>query len=205
MSLENATSVDQRLAAARQLLAARPELFARQGAVIAAWRTRAGRRVGPYYALRYRDAGRQQSLYLGASPELADRVRRLLDEAQQPRRERLSLRRARAAVRASLRRHKHKWRRDLERLGLTLKGFEIRRFPGSVPHFSPLKTGTDPLAPGSGLFSPQKSGPDPLVITTTARRTRRRADKTTADDADFADPEQPQKKLASPAGRNRQN
>ncbi len=124
--MEKTTSVDQRLVAVERLVASRPALFARQGAVVATWRTVAGQRLGPYYALRYRDAGRQQSLYLGASPELAEKVARLLEHSQRPHRQRRTLERSRAAVKASLRRHKEIWRRELQHFGLTLKGFEIR-------------------------------------------------------------------------------
>ena len=39
------------------LSASRPDLFARQGAVVAAWRRREGRRFGPYYHLKFREDG----------------------------------------------------------------------------------------------------------------------------------------------------
>jgi hypothetical protein len=44
------------------LLAARPEVFARQGSVVASWRRRGTRTYGPYYRLIYREGGRQRSI-----------------------------------------------------------------------------------------------------------------------------------------------
>ena len=124
--MEKTTSVDQKLAAVEQLVASRPDTFARQGVVVATWRRVGQQRLGPYYSLRFRDGRRQQSLYLGSSRELAEQVRRLLAQLQRPHRERRGLERSRAAVKASLHSHKESWRRELETVGLTLKGFEIR-------------------------------------------------------------------------------
>ncbi|MHB1034349.1 MAG: hypothetical protein ACYC0Y_06855, partial [Pirellulales bacterium] len=45
----------------------RRAIFARQGSVVATWRTRGGARFGPYYQLAYREAGRQRAIYLGRS------------------------------------------------------------------------------------------------------------------------------------------
>jgi hypothetical protein len=47
------------------ILAARPDLFSRHGAIVATWRRRGARTYGPYYRLAYREAGRQKSIYLG--------------------------------------------------------------------------------------------------------------------------------------------
>lgn len=135
--MEKTKSVDQRFVAVERLIASRPALFARQGVVIGTWRRVGSQRLGPYYALRYRDGGRQQSLYLGASPDLAEKVARLLEHAQQPHRQQRALERSRAAVKASLQRHKGIWRGQLARSGLTLKGFEIRGWK----HFNALATG----------------------------------------------------------------
>lgn len=109
-------------------MAARPDLFRSQGSIVAGWRMSAGKRLGPYYSLRYREEGRQCSHYLGGSILLVDAVRRLLADQQRRRRQRLSLTKLRTAIKASLRRHKQSWRLQLERAGLTLKGFEIRNW-----------------------------------------------------------------------------
>lgn len=126
--MEKTTSVDQKLARVERLVASRPALFVRQGAVVATWRRVGEQRLGSSYALRDREAGRQQSLYLVGSPYLAEKVRRLLSHLQRSHRQRLALQRSRAAVKASLRRHKHIWRHQRECVGLTLKGFEIREW-----------------------------------------------------------------------------
>ncbi len=83
--VEKAVPVDQRLAAAVRLIAARRDLFAHQGAVVETYRRRRDGRRGPYYSLRYREAGRQCSLYLGASAATAVDIRRQLAELQSPR------------------------------------------------------------------------------------------------------------------------
>lgn len=122
--------VDQKLARKYRLVAARinaeRDAFARQGAIVATWRFYDGRRLGPYHLLVWRAAGRQRSLYLGRSPELAQEVRRLLDQVQEPRRRMRACARMRQAVRAALRCHKARWAQDLAKVGLTLKGFEVR-------------------------------------------------------------------------------
>ncbi|MHB1037654.1 MAG: hypothetical protein ACYC35_24340 [Pirellulales bacterium] len=110
----------------------RRELFARQGSVVATWRTRGGRRCGPYYRLAYREAGRQKSLYLGPSASLADQVRGLLAELQQPLRYGRLLDRLAAQARASLRQANAELNRVLGSIGYYLKGHhEFRRLPGS--------------------------------------------------------------------------
>lgn len=108
------------------LIAAQPRLFARQGVVVANWRTRRGRRVGPYYELSYREARRQRSIYLGRPGPLVDQVRQALAAVQGPWREREALRRARRSVSAALRVQKAELAARLQRIGLRLKGYEVR-------------------------------------------------------------------------------
>ena len=122
---EKCDSVDQKWAAARKLIESSPHDFARQGAVVATWRTGGDQRRGPYYVLRYRDGPRQRSLYLGSSASLADRVRQLLYELQRPRLEQRELDRIRSAVKRSLRRHKAGLNEALQQhFGWRLHGFE---------------------------------------------------------------------------------
>ncbi len=113
--------VDQKVAArfgrVRELVLAERGRFALQGSVVAAWRLYAGRRLGPYFRLAYRDGGRQRSIYLGRCVELARRVRELLAGLQRPRRERLLFARLKAQVRASLRSAKAERTHRPERLG----------------------------------------------------------------------------------------
>ena len=114
----------------KALLQRLPELFRRQGAVVATSRRAGGRVLGPYYSLRYREQGRQRSLYLGRCFELASVVRRMLARLQRPRRTAQRFAKLRAAVKDSLRQCKQKLRTQVEtELGLTLKGFELRRRP----------------------------------------------------------------------------
>jgi hypothetical protein len=122
-------SVDQnKLRLVGELLAARPAAFSQQGCVVASWRLVADRRLGPYFSLRYRHERRQRSVYLGASAALASAVRQLLGERRRVRRQRLALTRLRATIKASLRRHLPTWRRQLQAVGLKLKGFEVRNW-----------------------------------------------------------------------------
>lgn len=140
-NMENVNSVDQTLDRVRKLMAAAPDRFAAQGSVVASWRTVSGNRFGPYYLLRYRDGGRQRSLYLGRSEAVADVVRRRLAEQQGQRRRQLVLRKLRTAVKASLRRHLQDWRSDLNDAGLKLKGMEIRNWKSlrSAPNGGELR------------------------------------------------------------------
>ncbi len=48
-----------RLDRVRETVRQREAIMARQGTVVATWRTRQGRKVGPYYRLAWREAGRQ--------------------------------------------------------------------------------------------------------------------------------------------------
>ncbi|MEN6452413.1 MAG: hypothetical protein ABFC96_18145 [Thermoguttaceae bacterium] len=128
-------SVDQLDHTAIRLLSARPEQFARQGSVVAAWRCRDGKRFGPYYRLAYRDDGRQASVYLGRAGLIVERVRQMLHTLQQPLRKSRMLRRidrqARAAIRASCARVTAL----LRPLGLRLRGFEVRGWRHSPLRF----------------------------------------------------------------------
>ena len=67
-----------------QFITRNAQTFARNGAVVPAYRTRGNKRYGPYYRVAYRIAGRQCSLYLGRCKQLADQVRQLLAKLQHP-------------------------------------------------------------------------------------------------------------------------
>jgi hypothetical protein len=104
----------------------RRETIERQGTVVSTWRIHQGRKLGPYYRLAWREDGRQRSVYLGRSEELAQAVEQRLDELQRPlRRERQlkdQIRRAWAALRA----YKLVWASQLAVYGLYLHGWEAR-------------------------------------------------------------------------------
>ncbi|MHB9047466.1 MAG: hypothetical protein ACYC35_16120 [Pirellulales bacterium] len=128
----------------RAQILARRAIFARQGFVVATWRTRGGARFGPYYQLAYREAGRQRAIYLGRSAELADQVRALLAELQQPLRYGRLLDRLAAEARAGLRRANAELNRVLGTFGFYLKGrHEFRRLRGVGAVASPARQMVD--------------------------------------------------------------
>ena len=108
------------------LIEANPALFARQGAVVAGWRRRGQRRMGPYYRLRYRDGPCLRTIYLGPEGPLVERVRQALAALQAPWRRRRAYRCQRREIVASLRAHKGVLNRRLGLLGLRLQGYEVR-------------------------------------------------------------------------------
>jgi hypothetical protein len=102
------------------------DLFRTQGAVVQLWRTRRGRRIGPYYHLKYREQHRQHTLYLGPSPELAAAVREKLAALQEPHRWRQTHQKMWKASWAAFRQHKKELARVAAGYGITLKGWEFR-------------------------------------------------------------------------------
>ena len=113
-------------------LAAHPDLFQRQGKVLESWRYHAGRQLGPYYRLMFRDQGKQRTLYLGDCSAFASEVRQALDRLQAaPHQERATACR-RAAARAALRQSKQEWEAELHKQGLFLKGYEVRGYRRSA-------------------------------------------------------------------------
>lgn len=100
--------------------------FTHHGTVVTGWRNYRGHRLGPYYRLMFRVDKQQKSVYLGSSEAAARQVAELLRELQQPLRVHRSIGKLRMDVRRSLREHKKLWQRDLARLGLYVKGLEIR-------------------------------------------------------------------------------
>ena len=125
-TMENRESVDQNTHRALGLIASRPEIFARRGSVVASWRTYRGRRLGPYFRLTYREAGRQCSVYLGRAGRVVETVRERLAELQGPLKRSRIYRQARAEIKAALGPVKRELDRRLRRVGLYMKGFEVR-------------------------------------------------------------------------------
>jgi len=108
------------------LIQAQPGLFARQGRVVATWRRRGPRKLGPYYELRFRQSGRCRGIYLGRDGPRVQQVRDLLDQLQQPRRRLRHYRQFRRRVRAAIGTHKTHLDTRLQSVGLRLQGFEVR-------------------------------------------------------------------------------
>ncbi len=125
-NVENASRVDQPLHPALARIAAQPQIFARQGAVVATWRAYRDRTSGPYYELSYRDGRRQMSVYLGREGPLVEQVRQMLAELQSPLRRLHAYRRTRKEVRRMLHGYKAGLNQALRALGLRMKGYEVR-------------------------------------------------------------------------------
>lgn len=124
--MENDEVVDQRRATVEAFLARHGEVLKRQGVVVATFRHRDGRRLGPYYRLVCRTEGRQISVYLGPPGPLVEDVRRRVAALQAP----LVAARRRGHVRLALRRQAAVARRELDAelkpRGLYRKGNEVR-------------------------------------------------------------------------------
>jgi hypothetical protein len=124
--VENRKSADQHVHPALALLVARPDLFARQGSVVASWCRRGTRTYGPYYRLIFREEGRQRSLYLGRAGGLVEEVRGRLHGLQTPLRGRRAIARAGRQAAALMRVSKARLNLQLRPWGLRLQGFEVR-------------------------------------------------------------------------------
>ncbi len=116
------------------------EVLACQGAVAETWRSYGGRKLGPYYRLAWLEDGRQRSIYLGASEELAQEVRRLLDEFQSRMGRQRTWRQQMAQVRKAFRAHQRQWRRELRAHGLYARGLTVRGWR----HWRPACSATGP-------------------------------------------------------------
>jgi len=123
-------TVDQKLVKRRDVLLAKirevAPVLAATGSIVETWRTYQGRRLGPYYRLAYRESGRQKTIYVGKDAELVAAARSLLEELQVNERIRRTMERQQLAVRAGLRAAKAAWAQELQKSGLTLKGYEVR-------------------------------------------------------------------------------
>jgi hypothetical protein len=135
-NLENSRPDAQLDHPALLLIAARPDLFARQGHVAATWRRRnaLNKAFGPYYQLRYRQDGRQRAVYLGRDGQLVQKVRQELQKLQCPSAERRALNRLERHIGRSLRMQKLTLAALLRPLGLRLKGREVRGW-----RFAPIR------------------------------------------------------------------
>ncbi len=136
--MENRGSVDQKAQPARRraldLVACHQKLLRTQGVVVGSYRLYRGRRLGPFFRVAFRVDGRQRSIYLGKDPALAEEVRGLLARLQAPLERHRGLRRQRDAAKASLRRAKIRLEQQLARVGLGLKGYEVRGWRTAVGH-----------------------------------------------------------------------
>jgi hypothetical protein len=133
-------------------------VFARQGTIVASFRTYNGRKLGPYYRLAYRTEGRQRSIYLGKSKKILRQVRRLLEKLQKPMQTKRHLRHAQKTFQEVMKKHMAQFRIDLLKVGLQLRGYTARgwrRYRRLVrlqctPH-APREGCCPPHAPYQGL------------------------------------------------------
>ncbi|MBN2581188.1 MAG: hypothetical protein JXB10_19560 [Pirellulales bacterium] len=109
-----------------QTIRALRQVLARQGAIVASWRTYNGRKLGPYYRLAYRAEGRQCSLYLGKSSRLVRQARRLLEKIQKTTKTQRMFRNAQRVFQKYMRRHQARFRIQLLQVGLQLRGYAVR-------------------------------------------------------------------------------
>jgi hypothetical protein len=124
--VENRDSGAQKRAALRRWLTDRTAMLSRQGYIVETWREYRGRRLGPYYRLRYRAEGRGRSIYLGRDAAFAEEVRDRLRDLQSPLRKKREAHKRWKQERAQLRKLKARWEVELRKIGLRLKGFEVR-------------------------------------------------------------------------------
>jgi hypothetical protein len=124
--LENSKRADQLEHPALRWIAARPDIFARRGHIAASYRSRNGKRFGPYYRLAFRDGDRQCSIYLGVDGPVVEQTRRSLDAVQRPHLERRAISRLQRQIRNALRVEKSHLSALLQPYGLHLKGMELR-------------------------------------------------------------------------------
>jgi hypothetical protein len=125
-------TVDQRRQELRRWIDVSSDILATNGSVVETWRTRAGRRCGPYFQLAYRQEGRQRRHYLGADRVLVDEVRTVLNALQSGTRMRRTLRQHRKVVSRRLAASRRAWNQELEKIGLCLKGSEVRGWRGAA-------------------------------------------------------------------------
>jgi hypothetical protein len=129
--------IEARFEQVRAAILAHAAFFVDYGSVEATWRTYRGHRLGPYFRVRCRQRSgrrvvgsgavpRPTLIYLGRSPELAARVRNLLDDLQQYTRGKRRCEELRRQLRRSFIREKQELRRLLAQRGAVWTWFERR-------------------------------------------------------------------------------
>jgi hypothetical protein len=124
--MEKRNNVDQRRQHLLRFINQRAGLLARQGTIVGVYRTRSGKRTGPYFFLAFRESGRQRRIYLGCEERLICEIRILLGKIQEPLRRERFLKEQEKIVRRAYACHKAKWREELAEVGLRLHGNEVR-------------------------------------------------------------------------------
>jgi hypothetical protein len=128
-----------------RFLSAHGSLLATQGSVQGSYRRYQGRKLGPFFRLSFREAGKQRSLYIGRDQALAAEIQAHVQKLQAPRAQARQLERSLADCRRNLKLAKLEFRCRLQTQGLRLRGNEIRgwrthRQLGSAPSTLPVQT-----------------------------------------------------------------
>lgn len=118
--------VDQKRNDLIHFVAEHGALFAAQGSVQESYRLYQGRKLGPFFRLSFREAGKQRSLYIGRDRALAAEINGQLQKLQEPLARARQVDRWLAQCRRSLKLAKLEFRRRLQTHGLRLQGNEIR-------------------------------------------------------------------------------
>jgi len=100
--------------------------LASQGSVVASWRWKDGRRLGPFFRVDLRQGGRKIAIYLGAESPLVADVRARLAQLQRRRRQRQQFARDYRSGRLRLRAAHENLAVELQKVGLRLQGSEVR-------------------------------------------------------------------------------
>ena len=124
--MEKRDSVDQRGAKVAKFFGDFAPDLVRQGSIVETFRYRRGRRLGPYFQLTCRHAGRQYAVYLGNDQTFVGEVRRGLDLLQETTHRRRKLDACCRAVHAQARAAQRQLRIELAKHGLVLRGLEVR-------------------------------------------------------------------------------
>jgi hypothetical protein len=124
--MEKRNSVDQRRATVAKFFCEFEDDLVGQGSIVTTFRQRSGRRLGPYFKLVCRHAGRQRAVYLGNDPGLVEEVRRRLELLQEATHRRRVLDACCRAVHMQARTAQRQLRMELAKRGLILKGHEVR-------------------------------------------------------------------------------
>lgn len=126
MILENRQFVDQRREVIDEFIRRHADALAVQGSVVATYRRRGDRRLGPYFKLTCRSAGRQVAVYVGDEEVLVTYVRERLATLQHFKRERRRSNKIRRVVRRHARANRLAMEAEFAKPGLYRKGHEIR-------------------------------------------------------------------------------
>jgi len=125
--MEKRNSVAQRMEVVERFFSEHAERLAQQGSIVATFRQRGGRRVGPYYRLVCRGSDRRQvSVYLGAEGLVVAETRRRLEHLQEHRKQQRFWALVRRDVHKKMKAARRRLAEELAKQELTTQGAEIR-------------------------------------------------------------------------------